>query len=416
VVEIGCEGGRFLRASMHKASKGEQKAAKEAQRCQREHARESRSRHLWQDREHREAMLTRETTEEGSRIVYLTERDITPIFAVHGGAARTAREAVAERVKHASQRAWRRGLICFVCCWKLGPLPLLRDVVRYICSFLWPRRWRLERDSLVNVRSGEVRPMTLSPFGEVSWVRRAYDAGEHELWHWGEQREHICVYDLQRETWRSVTNPLLCDLHDRALRNHPSGNYGFNYLLSGDWMLAYPQFHSAEVLFSCENEMRSFDDVPFPEPQGHFVWDLSTFVSVGNCLFLMGSIRECMTYPSEVPADAMCWCCYGSNYKQLTHAYNCCVTLQLLFLNDLEYGWTSLLPPPVHYNDLPELFVSSDSMQLVARGGFERAMKAGHIEVVPIEGDWVLELRSAAAKWVLRKARLSVKPDWFEVM
>ncbi len=356
------------------------------------------------------------------RTLLLTEHDVTAAFSVNRDAALTAREAIAERVKEASRWGWRRGLICFVYCWKLGPLALSRDVVRYICTFLRPRRWWDIGSALRNLRTGELRPLPPAPFEEWKVVQHAYDAGEHEMWRWGEKAEQICAFDLQKETWRTVSNQLLRDIHAQALRMYgPEWEYfGMRYVLIGDWMVlceSDPIGHKITLL-SCANESRSFIQMPMPEPLFHQRWDWTKVANAGNCLFILGMTRECIVYPSVVPEDAMCWCCYGSDFKRLTNACDCCVVLQVLFLNDVEYGWTMMFPPPVHYASLPDLFVSADGTHLVARGGTKRVMKG---ERETREDGWVLNLQSASAKWVARSATYLkqpafAKPDWMEVL
>ena len=399
------------------------KQAKQRLRDKREHERERRSKCLHQDRQLKDLMVAKAETDQSraGEMRYLTERDMTPRFPVSPAAAKTAREAVAARVKEASVRGWRRGLICFVCCWRLGGMRLSRDVVRYICTFLRPRWWRETSEGLLNLRSGLVRPMPPPPFQDFKEVCRAYDVAEHELWCWGEKAEEICVYSISEDSWRSVDNPVLREIHANALALAGSvpSSYIADYRLIGNWLFALTRHYDGEgkKLLSCDNKARRFDLAKLPDPYIQNDWDYSAAANAGNCLFLLGIAQDCLTFPSVVPVDAQCWCCFGSNWKRMERASDCCITLQVLFLNDLDYGWTPIQPPPVHYSTAPDFFVSADGTQLVAWGGTKNNTTSdGRGTLKDIQDGWTLDLMHANSKWVKRTASQVVKPDWLEVM
>ena len=128
---------------------------------------------------------------------------------------------------------------------------------------------------------------------------------------------------------------------------------------------------------------------------------------MGDMLFVM-IIQPCYFFPSQIESSIGCSCCGGSKFVRVKDARNCCLALQVLFLSDVEYGWTLLDPPPVHYSaskgSLPHMWVDETDKMLYIVGGLSVAVKSGHETVrEPVLGGYMLHLKYATNQFVYNK-------------
>ncbi len=401
--------------------KTSQKDAKERVRQQREVKHETRTKDRRFDRNLKDVQLVPPgRRDDGSSVTSVNEGmlDLPRVSPSH----RVARGEVAARVAVLMSRSWRRNMIVFLCCWRLGKLQLTRDVVRYVCSFLRPTLWTVTESGLRNLRSGELRVWPLPPFADFKPETHAFDAQEREVWLWG-QLGQICIFSLKDGEWRVVKNRELLEAHAAGFENRMNRQhtgYRLRYVFFGDLLLAYEgsDRYSDEMLFSSENPRRTLTQVAVPIPK-YCRYRASMYtVLVGSCLFLFALAEECTMYPSVLQPDACCWECGGSMWKRVQKPVNCCALLQVLFLNDLGYGWTVLLPPPVHYRVAPEFYASPDRMQLVMNGGTV-ALGLGQLynpndKEGKVGGRYVLDLSRSKSKWEFVKEELPPHIDYFE--
>ena len=361
-----------------------------------------------------------------------------------------ARKAIAERI--VALRSWQQqAAYLFLVLRAKG---LSKDLSKYFCSWLVPKKERLvvvieeEEDTALmgadnidaqkkktvtsvlerhNIASGEVVSRTPLPPGFLC-LNLAWDRQDAEVWLFNDTPQ--ATWDMQRlnvgesaiwvidwdDNVREIRNPAILEkVKQRWTRivKFFAGNYLFFYD-QFDGLSAFqphPKTGTLTAVVDVPKPIRSFHEEAYDMDDNNLVWTLA-----GDMLFVL-LLHPCFYYPTELDPSVGCICCGGSNYVRVKNARNCCVALQVLFLSDLEYGWTLLAPPPVHYSvfaPLPQMWVDLTLKRLYLAGGSvdldSKAKKVGAKSPERIEGGYVLSLAHPATKFVYDK-KLQMRAD-----
>ena len=298
----------------------------------------------------------------------------------------------------ASLTHYRQEITAFLSCrQKLG---LSKDVARYICSWLVPRRELIEIDEEKNVIkrtdwfTGEMEYVSLPEEIRASSERVdvIFEPLDGELWCFGET---IFALDTN-ENFRQIENQELVSFKESRESGSADSVWAGNrlfFFIAGEKDMIFEPHPKTGTL-------RLMPDSLVPkraECASEYGLGSAQFVSAlcGDMLFLL-TISDCVFYPSEIAANSGCMCCDGENYKRIKKAENCCVVLQVLYLSDLEHGWSAMKPPSIHYHaDLkpPQMRFDLETKMLHIIGGCEK--KNSRKKSSPIIGGYSLNLTNS---------------------
>ena len=274
---------------------------------------------------------------------------------------------------------WRQEVLAFLSCrHKLG---LSKDVARYICSWLIPKKEIIEFEEnaikRTDLLSGMVEIVPLPEDFKVSeYFETTFDVFDGDLWCFGDEK--VYALDLLENQFREIQNRALADFRG-MIRNHSPATF----IWAGNQLFCL--CHAKEWILEPNSATGTLERLPSPFVPSRLVhcddqhdpFEIKTeSVICGDMLFLL-SISTCSMYPSLLDLETGCTCCGGSKYKRVSKPENCCVIFQVLYLSDLEHGWSSMLPPPVHYccrrsSTPPKMQIDLEKKIFKIIGGFER--------------------------------------------